>query len=577
MPFTPASKILNPNSGFTSAADVLAKKYENEKAATTPEKHSQGFNPAAIAVEATPMLNQGVKNVASVVASSEIKAGQDIAAPLQVNQGSKMLHQDTEDYFTKIQKPIIDQIHEKSAKGEDITKLQSALAELNKNAPKYENYISPDTQEVLDKKNSQVLGDFAGVALDATSFGTYGPAAKGARTGELLAKGAEATAPIVEKTTTQKLKDIGVKTAKRTAQGAGTGYAYDVSNNLQEGKDGGDIAAPGFGTVAGSVIPTFIGGIQAGVALTKESAPKFINSLIKPKQADFSYGKNPGRTVSEMGITGNSLNDFANNIHTAKQDIGTQLSNIYTSPANANIRLDVSSEIQKIDDAIAQASKGGKSNQSVVTSLQNTKDALLYEHGIDSEGNIVKVGNQPRDLSNLSPKEVFDLKRQVAENTRFTGNPSDDKSVNSTLKDIYGGLKESLNNSLGKNNPEIKDLNQKYADLTSAELATRNRNAIVQRANMISLPVKFGGATALITSLSTGGAALPTILAGATAAGLEKAMESTAVKTRIAAWLGKESPSVVARVLQNNPSIREVLYRALPKFASQLGQSDTQP
>jgi len=48
-------------------------------------------------------------------------------------------------------------------------------------------------------------------------------------------------------------------------------------------------------------------------------------------------------------------------------------------------------------------------------------------------------------------------------------------------------------------------------------------------------------------------------------------METTAVKTRIAAWLGKESPSVIARVLENNPGIKTVLYRAFPKFASQLG------
>ena len=61
----------------------------------------------------------------------------------------------------------------------------------------------------------------------------------------------------------------------------------------------------------------------------KETAPRFINSLIKPKQADFSYGKNPGRTVSELGITGNNLSDFANNIHTEKNTI-VQFTNDHT-------------------------------------------------------------------------------------------------------------------------------------------------------------------------------------------------------------------------------------------------------
>jgi len=134
-----------------------------------------------------------------------------------------------------------------------------------------------------------------------------------------------------------------------------------------------------------------------------------------------------------------------------------------------------------------------------------------------------------------------------------------------------GGLRRSSAVPV-RADPELLAQVGLFADLTSAELATRNRDAIVQRSNMVSMPVKVGTAAAIITSLGSGGAAIPAILAGAGAAALDKALGSTAVRSRIAAWLGSESPSVITQVLQQNPGIKTVLYRALPKFASQLGQ-----
>jgi hypothetical protein len=433
-----------------------------------------------------------------------------------------------------------------------------------------------DINPAFNKTPAQVLGDAGGVALDALSGGTYGHAAKGAETGRLLVKGAQTAAPAVVDATktglTQTLKGIGTKTAIHSAVGAGTGYGYDVSQNLQNGKTGTDAFAPGMGTAAGAIIPLGIGAFQAASAITADQAPRVINSLIKPNAASFSYGKNPGRTVSEMGITGNSIEDFAHNIGTAKNEVGSQLGAIYSNPANAGVRIDATPVLTQLDSTIQEAAKGGKNNQGIVTALQNVKDALLHDHGVDGDGNIVKINAAPNDLSSLNPQQAFNLKSKIADLTQFTGRPSDDKTVNSTLKSMYGDLKNMLNGAVQGNNPEISDFNQKYADLTSAELATRNRNAIIQRGNMISMPVKFGTAAGIITALGTGGAAVPAIMAGAGAAALEKALGSTAVKTRVAAWLGSESPSVIQRVLQSNPGISTVLYRALPKFASQIGQ-----
>ncbi len=529
-----------------------------------------------------------LKTVGNALISSEKGLGEDIAGGLSTILPKSFTGQDNLEAAQKVKEQtlatLINKLHEVQKNGGDTSKWLKLIGQTTgQEVP-----TMADLYPAIKKSNLQVLGDVGGTLLDIISVGSYGAAAKGAQSGKLLAKAGgvvEKTAAKIGIETVPKiiapklgkqalkptLKTIAKTTAKQTALGGATGYGYDVAENLKEGQTGAEAFKPGFGATLGAGIPFALGVLKGGIALSKDIAPKFINSLIKPKQADFAYGKDPGRTVSSMGITGNNLDDFADNIHTAKREVGEQIGAIYSDPKNAGVIVDASDEIQKIDDAIAKASRGGKENQGIVTTLQNTKDALLFDHAVNADGVIEKIGTTPRDLSKLTAQEAFDLKKVIAEQTKFTGKASDDKTVNSILKSMYGGIKDKLNKGLGKKSPELIDLNQKFADLTSAEIATRNRDAIIKRADLVSLPIKVGSATALITALSTGGAAVPAILAGASAAVLDKALESTAVRTRIAAWLGSETPSTISKVLANNPEIKTVLLRALPKFASQIG------
>lgn len=541
------------------------------------------------------------KTVGKALTSSENAFGNDIAGAIIPSTGQVKIAQSASDTAASNIQKLNQDLQAKQAAGQDTTHLVAAIKALGGTPSFNVSQVDP----TLAKSNAQIIGDAAGTALDIASAGSYGKAADGAKSFELLsgadkaaaaAKAAEetaktgsivkgiettgkvagTTAPVTEtiakKGLGQTLKVIGAKTAEHAAVGAGTGYAYDVANNLQQGKTGIHALKPGMGTLLGGTVPVGIGGAQAAFAITADNAPRFINSLIKPNTASFSYGKDPGRTVAAMGITGNNLEDFAKNIGVAKDNVGAQLGAIYSSPANASAKIDGSGTVAKIDTAISNAAEGGKNNQAVVSTLQNIKDSLLFEHGVDKDGNIVKTSEIPKDLSNLSPQQAQDLKSKIASQTKFTGNPSDDKTINSVLKSMYGDLKSKINTAVAPNNPEITDLNQKYADLTSAQLATQNRDAIVQRSNMISAPVKVGGVAGAVASFATHGVSIPSVLAGITAGVLDKALGTTAVKTRIAAWLGSESPNVVAKVFEQNPGIKTVLYRALPKLASQIGR-----
>lgn len=592
-------------------------------------------------------IMKGGKAVFNALTSSEQAFGNDIAAAIGGNAFAgnvEKINQSMADSDLAYIKALKANRDSAIQRGEDPSRYDNILSNFKTSSGVSLTEMFP----ALEKTNGQVVGDAAGVLLDTLLAGTYGNAAKGAKTGELF----KAAKPVVEagtkKALGETLKTIGKETAQNAVKGAGVGYAYDVAGNLQQdGYQGGDTFTPGMGTVLGGGLPIVIGGIRAGTAIAKDQAPRLINSLIKPKEADFSYGKDPGRTVSEMGITGNNLEDFADNITKNKNQVGREIGAVYKNAANAGTRIDLTDEVKKLDDAIETAAKGGKNNQGIVTTLQNIKDSLLYEHGIDEAGNIVRTSkvdqglqktvqnhldeiqqildNTPdakvsdvlssikndivmslkrggqndiadevsklgvgdingfkksvdqivktpnaMNLSNLTPEEAFQFKKEIAARTQFTGRASDDKTVNAVLKNIYGGTKEKLNNAVSKNNPEIVDLNQKFADLTSAEIATRNRDKIVSRQNVISMPVKVGTVTGLTAALATGGTGVPVILAGIGAGALDKALASTAVKTRVAAWLGTQKPSAVAKIIQQNPAIKEVLFRVYPKLSSQI-------
>lgn len=510
-----------------------------------------------------------IGGVFNALTSAEQAVGRDITAGaragIQTEAENKLIQSQVE-----TEKTLTDLIAKQRAEGRDSSHAEQILANVRKTSviPKAGEFQAAVPEST--KTNLQGLGDVAGVGLDILSAGTYGAPAKGAKSFQLLEKGTQIATPIVEKTIGQTLKTIGKETAIKSAVGAGSGYAYDVARNLQEGKTGTEALTPGMGTYLGGSIPIVGGVFKATSAVTKEYAPRIINSLIKPKTADFSYGKNPGRTIADMGITGNNIQDFGEKVDIHKADIGTRIGEVYANPKNANLVINAGDDISKLDKAIEEAAKGGKNNQNIVTQLQNIKDALLYEHRVNADGVIEKVGTTPADLANLNPMGAFDLKQKVSDLTQFTGRASDDKKVNSILKSIYGSLTEKLNNAVKVNNPDIIELNQKYADLTSASLAIKNRDAILQRSALVGLKPYGAGAVGAVSALIAGTAALPATLIGLSVAGLEKALETTAVKTRIAAWLGSATPGTIRKVLERNPAIADTLYRLYPKLASRL-------
>lgn len=361
----------------------------------------------------------------------------------------------------------------------------------------------------------------------------------------------------------QKIVDIGARGAALAGQGS----------TIEAAQTGDLKKAAGAGAL-NAVIPGAESGFSAAASGLKTAgqkiAPELINSMVKPLLKDFSYGKNPGRAIAEMGITGNSLDELATKIGEARQNIGSKLSDVYkkasdfVKPNGEKITVDLTDDINKIDAAIKEAAGGGKNNQEVVNRLQNIKDGLLHEHAVDAEGNIIRTSTEPKDVSALSPEQGFDFKKKIGDMTKFTGNASDDKTVNSTLKGIYGGIKQKLNTAVKEVEPGIEKLNEQYADLTSGEIAAKYRDKIEARQNLVKVGTTVSGlASGLIAAVASGGAAIPIILSGAAGAGLEKALATPRVLTRVAKWLAEASPEEKAKLFKAVPALRGAITKIM--------------
>jgi len=353
----------------------------------------------------------------------------------------------------------------------------------------------------------------------------------------------------------------GASAIGKIGSGAATGELFDISLNLQEGKTGGDVFTPGAGALIGGAIPGVGVAKNAAVRFGNDQAPRIINSLIKPLAKDFSYGKDPGRAVAELKIVAGDFDELATKINQARQTTGQEIGALGRKLSTAPV-VSLVDSLSPLDDAMRTAAE--QNNSTLLSRLQSVKQAIntKLEPGVDDAGNIIIKEAGARKLDGLTFSEARDVLRQVGDITQFTGNPSDDKAVNSALKAVYGEIKERTLDAADGVNPELakdfRKLTERYSDLTSAEIATKYRDKIVQRSNLSGLsPQMAGFGTAILTFVASGGSALPAVLLGVGAGVLDKLAASPGFKTRLAAVLSKKSPEQVNALFRTFPALQK--------------------
>lgn len=386
------------------------------------------------------------------------------------------------------------------------------------------------------------------------------PAGKAATVEKIIAKGINKgsfakLAPIIGENAASKVAKsgaLGGKVAVRAAEGGGVIAV----------QSGGDEKQITDAALVSAVFPIAGATAQGIKKALKKQAPRLVNSVVKPLQKDFAYGKNPGRAIAEEGITGSSFEELAKGIRARKEEFGKSISNILKKVTKADRKIDLSNALSPIDDAVSQAEKAPRTNAALIARLKDLKDDILQiKRGADDQ--IISS----RKLVDLTPDEAFRLKRDIGDLTKFTGNASDDQLINKSLKRIYGNIKGKVNESargITEKGKTIEQLNERYADLITAETAVVYRDKIAQRANLISLTDNISGMGSGLTAfIASGGAVTPALLAGAGVGALNKFMGSVKVKTQLASYLAKATPAQKKKLLDLNPGMRGAIIKAI--------------
>ena len=390
---------------------------------------------------------------------------------------------------------------------------------------------------VKDKK--QILGE----ALETASYlFPYGKAATGV---------------------TSALRTVGLKKGVsalgKIASGATGGGLIDVGLQLQEGEK----IRPSLGTALGAAIPGL--GVAAGTVrrIAPKAAGRVVDSLIRPLLKDFSYGKQPGRGVAAEGIVADNMEELAAQIEARRKARGSEIGQLRKG-LSQETKLRLNPALQYIDDAMNKAAE--QNNGIVIQRLQDVKRAITEELvlGVDEIGRPAIVSKGAKNMETASYEGAYDILGKIGDMTRYTGNVSDDNAVNLALKKTYGSVRDIIETNIGKESKQklevAKQLNDRYADLLSAEIATRYREKIMQRLNIIGLtPLQAGIGSAILTAIATGGATIPTVLVGITGASIDKLFASTAFKTRLAKALRTLTPAAQQQLIDKVPIIQTVV------------------
>src|SRR5690606_13692197 len=127
------------------------------------------------------------------------------------------------------------------------------------------------------------------------------------------------------------------------------------------------------------------------------------------------------------------------------------------------------------------------------------------------EGKLVSGGD--KNLV-MTPKQADLLKQQIGNDTKWTGQAFDN-DINKVRRDLYSLINDAVDEAvgpLGEVGTRIKELNQRYANMLSAEKALENRIAVEVRNNMISLQDTGVGTGIGIATVATGAGAPAAIL-----------------------------------------------------------------
>ncbi len=282
--------------------DVPAVPFDSKKAIANARVEAETAKANADkANSASGMIGNFGKALVENIAPSEVGLGRTIGK-IGGNQSEKYstLIQDQSAQQNDLRKHIAEQ----DKLGRDTTKLKQLYNDGVKN-------IQDLAQKLADEQNlpswKEAVGQLGGTALDVLTAGTYGKAAAAMKSGELALKSAAPTVisearKILESPIKSIFSKAGVKAA---AEGAGIGYGYDVTQNLQNNAE--SPLTPGLGTAIGAAIP--FASKAEGAIKNSLSKPNAVNELEQTYENLMSGTTAGKKKLDKLGSKTDALNN----------------------------------------------------------------------------------------------------------------------------------------------------------------------------------------------------------------------------------------------------------------------------
>jgi hypothetical protein len=230
------------------------------------------------------------------------------------------------------------------------------------------------------RSNKQILGDSAGVLLDALSFGTYGKAATAMKSGQ-LSKAMPTVLGASKKIPTTFGKGF-MEGAKSSAKiSTPIGAAYGVSQGMQDDKNLGGIVKSGvIGGVSGLGLGSLLGGVTGGL-----SAKANVNKITEKAQNVGTYTGGVTVPKSQRQILDNMVLDesLAKN---KLRDIAGKVDKILGKKISVGVaQTELSNKILKVNTKkIDSAGQFFDEVAKIIKSDPNYKPAMLGDSGLKS-------------------------------------------------------------------------------------------------------------------------------------------------------------------------------------------------
>lgn len=258
--------------------------------------------------------------------------------------------------------------------------------------------------------------------------------------------------------------------------------------------------------------------------------------LLKLPTGAFKFGKDPVKVAADEGIVAGNMAEYE---QLAGQRLKERSAQLEAAVQNSNKTVNVREMVDTHLDSAASKLEGSlKDRTAKIEELNTVRANLEAQYG---------------DLTKLRVQDAIRLKRQLADDFPFTQEGAGDITTKSVHK-IYHDINKFVEDA----HPEIAQLNERVSGLIDIKNAARNRSAVEMRNNPVGLVGRLAGVGAAGLGIGAG-APVEGVIAGLGIMGIEKAIQSPAVLTRLAKSLSALSGSDRMKIMEVFPELRTVI------------------